>query len=197
MWSLYTKDPNEHWILLSIISSFKRMREYQSRGLPWLIDVLKSSSEIEVKEDGEQTQVRRRSPVSEPKSSMERSVYAKGFPIPPCTTPSFSSLSEEQLQLKLESYFASFASVMSVRMRRDEAKKFKGSVFVEFSGPEGVDAFLLDPEADDGKATRTWEGYELVIMTKYIPLTHRQRLVLTNRQGRILRYENQRKRLDR
>lgn len=172
MWSLYTKDPVEHWIPLAVIASFKRMREYQSKGTPWLVDVLKGSSEIEVKEADAASEVliRRRTAPAEPKSSLERSVYAKGFPIPPCSTPSFPDLTEEVLQIKLESYFALFAPVVAVRMRRDEAKKFKGSVFVEFATAQGVDDFLLgsddEPKGENGKAKRVWEGYDLIVMTK-------------------------------
>ncbi len=45
-------------------------------------------------------------------------------------------------------------------MRRDEEKKFKGSVFVEFTEMSGVEAFLnADPKPK-------WDGKDLVIMSK-------------------------------
>lgn len=48
-------------------------------------------------------------------------------------------------------------------MRRiDKSKEFKGSVFVEFTDFETVDKFLnADPKP-------TWEGKELLIMTKWV-----------------------------
>jgi len=49
-------------------------------------------------------------------------------------------------------------------MRRiDKSKEFKGSVFVEFTDFETVNDFLTaDPKP-------TWEGKELLIMTKWVP----------------------------
>jgi len=45
--------------------------------------------------------------------------------------------------------------------RMDKSKEFKGSVFVEFTDFETVDEFLnADPRP-------TWEGKELLIMTKW------------------------------
>ena len=50
----------------------------------------------------------------------------------------------------------------AVRMRRiDKSKEFKGSVFVEFTDFKTVEKFLnVDPRP-------TWEGKELLVMTKY------------------------------
>jgi len=73
MWSLYAAT-DEHWVPISTIASFKRMREFEPRGLTWLIDVLRTSAELEVSEDG--TKVRRLTEVREPKGAFERSIYA-------------------------------------------------------------------------------------------------------------------------
>jgi hypothetical protein len=73
MWSLHTAN-DEHWIPIATIASFKRMREFQARGVEWLVDALRTSSELEVSEDG--TNVRRITEVQEPKGAFERSVYA-------------------------------------------------------------------------------------------------------------------------
>lgn len=73
MWSLHAAT-DEHWVPISTIASFKRMREFEPRGLTWLIEVLRTSAELEVSEDG--TKVRRRTEVREPKGAFERSVYA-------------------------------------------------------------------------------------------------------------------------
>ena len=75
MWKLYTKDP-DHWIPITIVSSFKRMREYKLMGDAWVTKALRLSEELEV--DGTGTKVRRRSEVQEPKGQFERSIYAVG-----------------------------------------------------------------------------------------------------------------------
>jgi lupus La protein len=73
MWTLHTKNP-EHWVPIETIASFRRMREFQSEGLDWLVESLKSSTFLEV--DELQTNVRRTTDVREPKNQFERSVYA-------------------------------------------------------------------------------------------------------------------------
>ncbi|KAF8181038.1 hypothetical protein BJ912DRAFT_1145564 [Pholiota molesta] len=146
MWTLYSKDP-EHWISIETVGSFKRMRPYSSEGVPWLAKALELSTFLEV--DETRTKVRRTTEPQEPKNQFERSVYAKGF-----------GEEEPTLQGRLEEFFSQYGSVAAVRMRRDEAKKFKSSVFVEFNDFESVDKFLkADPKP-------TWEGKELLIMTK-------------------------------
>lgn len=91
-------------------------------------------------------------------------------------------------------------------MRRDEEKKFKvrsiirtttsaynlcndaqGSVFVEFADFSSVEAFLkADPKP-------TWEGKELLIMSKYVLPLITLGYSLIIQQGRLLRNEDQRK----
>ncbi|KAJ2921280.1 hypothetical protein H1R20_g15815, partial [Candolleomyces eurysporus] len=147
MWTLYSKDP-DHWILISTIASFKRMREYTSHGSEWLVSALRSSTFLEVNSTGDK--VRRTTEVKEPKDAFERSVYAKGFPEDEDAT----------LQQRLEAFFTTYGVINSVRMRRDENKKFKASVFAEFADFETVDKFLkAEPKP-------TFEGKELLIMSK-------------------------------
>ncbi|KAI0297854.1 hypothetical protein B0F90DRAFT_1818951 [Multifurca ochricompacta] len=147
MWSLHTAN-EEHWVPIATIASFKRMREFQPRSLEWVADVLRTSTELEVSEDG--TKVRRRTEVQEPKGSFDRSVYAKGFgdEVP-------------GLQRLLEQFFSKYGKVAAVRMRRvDGTKAFKGSVFTEFVEYKGVEAFLkADPQP-------SWDGKELLTMSK-------------------------------
>lgn len=59
-------------------------------------------------------------------------------------------------------------------MRRiDKSKEFKGSVFVEFTEFEAVDEFLnADPRP-------TWEGKELLVMTKWVFGLIRDRVTLS------------------
>ena len=63
-------------------------------------------------------------------------------------------------------------------MRRlDKSKEFKGSVFAEFTDFETVDKFV---NADPGP---TWEGKELLVMTKCVPGPHQ----IEQRSVRLLR----------
>ncbi len=73
MWTLHTKTP-EHWVPIKTIASFKRMRDYQSEGIEWLLEALQDSTFLEV--DETKTNVRRTTEVQEPKNQFERSVYA-------------------------------------------------------------------------------------------------------------------------
>jgi lupus La protein len=74
MWTLHSANA-EHWVPIATVASFKRMRQFQSKGVPWLADVLRrSESLLEVDETG--VKVRRREEVREPKDQFERSVYA-------------------------------------------------------------------------------------------------------------------------
>lgn len=83
MWTLHTANP-EHWVPLSTVASFKRMREYQPLGTEWLISALKTiSTELELDEANEN--VRRKTEVTEPKGQFERSIYAvSSFSSLPC-----------------------------------------------------------------------------------------------------------------
>ena len=73
MWTLHTANA-EHWVPIQTVASFKRMREFQPKGLPWVVDALRTSEELEVDESGEN--VRRKTEVQELKDQFERSVYA-------------------------------------------------------------------------------------------------------------------------
>jgi lupus La protein len=73
MWTLHTAN-DEHWVPISTVASFKRMREFAPLGLPWIVDALKKSEELEIDSAGEK--VRRRSEVKPPAGLFERSIYA-------------------------------------------------------------------------------------------------------------------------
>ncbi len=70
------KDP-DHWVPISTVGSFKRMREYSAHGIEWLADAIKLSDFLEVDETG--TKVRRTTEPQEPKNQLQRSVYAVCF----------------------------------------------------------------------------------------------------------------------
>ena len=117
---------------IATIASFKRMREFQPRGVEWVANVLRTSAELEVSEDG--TKVRRRTEVQKPKDAFDRSVYAVRLSLRVC----FRSLCNQYhlqkgfgeeapgLQRNLEQFFSKYGKVAAVRMRRvDGTKAFK------------------------------------------------------------------------
>lgn len=73
MWTLHSKDP-DHWIPISTVSSFKRMREFSAHGNEWLVNAIKLSDFLQVDETG--TKLRRTTEPQEAKNQLERSVYA-------------------------------------------------------------------------------------------------------------------------
>ena len=73
MWTLYTANA-EHWIPISTVASFKRMREFTPLGVEWVAKALELSKDLEVDETN--TKVRRTKEIQEPKGQFERSIYA-------------------------------------------------------------------------------------------------------------------------
>jgi len=73
MWTLYTANP-DHWVPISTVASFKRMREFTPLGVEWVAKALRLSSELEVDETN--TKVRRTTEIQEPKDQFDRSIYA-------------------------------------------------------------------------------------------------------------------------
>ncbi|KAF8124376.1 hypothetical protein EV363DRAFT_1354325 [Boletus edulis] len=147
MWTLHTANA-DHWVPIKTISSFKRMRDHSAKGHEFILRALKTSTQLEVDEKGDN--VRRTAELQKPKDQFGRSVYAKGF-----------GKEEPGLQQELEAFFEQYGGVNAVRMRRVDGKKeFKGSVFVEFADMTGVEAFLsVEPKP-------SWKGEELLIMSK-------------------------------
>ena len=154
------------------------MKEFQAFGQDWIIDAIrKLSTLLEVDDSG--SNVRRTTEVQEPKGQHERSVYAVSV-FPTASRPTARAYTrgrspsnpfsqkgfgpeEPGLQRTLEAFFSKFGNVNAVRMRRvDKSKEFKGSVFAEFTDFETVDKFVnADPRP-------TWEGKELLVMTKCV-----------------------------
>jgi lupus La protein len=73
MWALHNATP-EHWVPISTIASFKRMREFASFGVEWVAKALRLSDELEV--DEASTNVRRLTELQEPQNQFDRSIYA-------------------------------------------------------------------------------------------------------------------------
>ena len=161
------------WIPLSTILSFKRMQEIISKSSRSaticefaIVNALRSAypnSEkdalLEVSEHGDE--IRRKKELVPPSQTgqMDRSIYAKNFPEEEQVKEDSGRNGREHrngkkdydfsyLQKELEDFFGrlGLGKVNAVRMRRDDKKTFKGSVFVEWATLESSKAFLeLDP----------------------------------------------------
>ncbi|KAI9499283.1 hypothetical protein BDB00DRAFT_866768 [Zychaea mexicana] len=136
---LMEQDP-ERWISLKKISVIKAMKPLVNGDINLLIRAAESSDgEFEINE--QKTKLRNSTmPEEEEKASAEeqvekfedhlmtvnkKSIYAKGF-----------SEDSEPSRKDLGALFAPFGRVMHIKYRRDDEKKFKGSVFVEFENTD-------------------------------------------------------------
>ena len=74
MWGLHSAN-DDHWVPLATVTSFKRMKEFQTFGQEWIVNAIRQlSTLLEADESG--ANVRRKTQVQEPKGQHERSVYA-------------------------------------------------------------------------------------------------------------------------
>jgi len=81
MWGLHSAN-DDHWVPLATVTSFKRMKEFQTFGQGWIVDAIRKLSTL-LEVDESRTSVRRTTEVQEPKGQHERSVYAVSpFSIP-------------------------------------------------------------------------------------------------------------------
>lgn len=144
---------------ISIIHSFKRMRHFQPFSA--VVAALKDSTILDVVDSD--TCIQRKVPLPEDikdkpvhevqkvfeDAAMARSIYAKGF-----------GEEKPSTQFDIEAFFAPYGPTNSVRLRRDNTRSFKGSVFVEFDSEATQKAFLaLDPQPK-------WQGQDLQIKSK-------------------------------
>jgi lupus La protein len=157
------------WVALSTVLSFKRMQEIIARSSRSatisefaIVNALRAAypssdenANIEISSDG--NDIRRKQPLREPGKTdqMDRSVYVKGFPEEEQKSDSGDRREgrgqyvSSQLQKDLEKWFESLSigKVNAVRMRRDDQKKFKQSVFVEYATLESAKALVeMDPK---------------------------------------------------
>ncbi|KAI9278599.1 hypothetical protein BDA99DRAFT_567293 [Phascolomyces articulosus] len=168
---LLEQDP-ERWISLKKISVIKQMKPLVNGDLELLIRAIESSNdEFEVNEQKTKVRTVKALDLSEEKpqetkdgvpvptaAQVERfgdhlsavnkkSIYAKGFPENP-----------EPSRKELTGLFAPFGRVMHIKYRRDDAKKFKGSVFIEFESEEVAQKVVTQ--------NPSFKGKELLVMLK-------------------------------
>jgi len=138
---------DQGWVPLSIIATFSRMKKI-TEDLALVKEALKSATTIAVSADGES--VRRLAPLPEQDTSLNRTIYAKGFP------------SETGYTIEdVEKVFSKFGKILSVRIRKmKNDKQLKPSVFVEYSTTEEADAATATASQFDGK--------DLLVMKKSV-----------------------------
>ncbi|KAG5219774.1 long-chain fatty acid-CoA ligase [Salix suchowensis] len=165
MWTLHTKNP-EHWVPISTVASFKRMREHTARGLDWVVKAVRLSEELEL--DAEGVNVRRTTEVQEPKDQFERSVYAVSRSGSRNWWEKLSCIHRKALGMKTASFKESLKRSSKIwedeRCTHETGREegFQGLCFREFTDFKSVDAFL------NAEPKPTWEGKELLIMSKRI-----------------------------
>ncbi|KAL6067909.1 La protein 1 [Balamuthia mandrillaris] len=132
----------EGYVPISLIASFSRMKNL-SQDVEFIASTLKDSEVVEVSEDGKQ--VKRKIPLPQEDTSSRRSIYAKGFP-------------KDSTIEDLHEFFSKVGEVLSVRMRRNKDKSFKGSAFIEFKTEEDVSKAVSEKHA--------YKDNELLVLTK-------------------------------
>jgi len=147
---LVDKDP-EGWVEIATISSFARMKSLSTDN-EVVVNAIKSSPTLlKVSEDG--TKVKRTAPLPEnfSQKQQENSTYAKGFK---------EDTTLDAIETFFNSHLKEGEKLNAVRMRRLKDKKFKGSVFLEFSSKDAAERVAA--------LTLTFTGQEepLLMMTK-------------------------------
>ncbi|KAF3908273.1 hypothetical protein AA313_de0205420 [Arthrobotrys entomopaga] len=138
------------WVDVALVAGFNRMRRFKS--LENIKKALEDSELMELNDD--KSKMRRKHAMvmlKDPKlvdKAIARSIYAKGFGTETKTT-----------QFDLEKFFeGTGVKVNAVRLRRDDDKVFKGSVFVEFKTSEDMQKFLGLEEKPE------WEGKKMTLI---------------------------------
>lgn len=163
---LVDKEP-EGWVEIAVIASFARMKSLSTDN-EVVVNAIKSSKDLlQVSEDG--LKVKRSTPLPDTATFLQdqqgKSSYAKGF-LEETTLDQIqefftTSLTEQKVEGELK----------AIRMRRLKDKKFKGSVFLEWSSKASADAVAA--------LTLTFTGQEtpLIMMTKsaYLDMKKKER----------------------
>ncbi|RVD89734.1 uncharacterized protein DFL_000727 [Arthrobotrys flagrans] len=138
------------WVDIALVAGFNRMRRFKN-----LDNVKKALEDSELMElNEEKTKMRRKNAMvvlKDPKlvdKAITRSVYAKGFGAETKTS-----------QFDIEKFFEKTGiTINAVRLRRDDDKVFKGSVFVEFKTVEDMKKFM---ELEDKPE---WNGQKMALI---------------------------------
>ena len=141
----------DHWVDLSVIASFKRMRELgphaAADALPAL---LASSTALRLSADG--TKLTRVTPLPSVVNADPMTVFTKGWPLTSTTIDSISAFFAQQM--------GSDSAVRSVRLRREgKEKTFEGTAWVEFADVETAEKVVAgSPYTYTGEQKERVEG---------------------------------------
>jgi len=113
---------NDGWVPIDVISTFSRMKA-MTDDVALITAVARTTASLVVSEDGKK--VKRKEPIPEKDTINERSIYVKELPVD--GTASIEAVGE---------HFSQFGSVLSVRLRRDPDKAFRGKAYVEMASIE-------------------------------------------------------------
>lgn len=177
------KEDPDGWVSLATMTKFNRLKSL-STSLKIISTAIRKSKSNLIEVSRDNVYVRRTPEKPLPDNSEERrvdilnrSVYAKGFP----TNVSLD---------KLMAYFEAMGPTDSVFMRRDQDRKFKGSVFVTFGTQALANKFLKDNSAN-------YDGNPLVRIPKQ---QYHEKQMEEKKERRLerlrIKQEEQRKKLE-
>ncbi|SCU84412.1 LAFA_0D09824g1_1 [Lachancea sp. 'fantastica'] len=159
-----TAEKNEGWVPISTIATFNRMKKF--RPVDKVVETLRTSTVLEVSEDGEN--VKRRVPLDlQHDAKLERgkrTVVVQNFDFSKNGEHKLSEEEKTELQENVEGFFGKLGSVSQVRLKKDHRKNFNGTVIVEFADEKDAQQFVDTYGAD--KETLSFEGRKLDVFSK-------------------------------
>ncbi|OAG28926.1 lupus La protein [Nematocida displodere] len=135
---------NDGWAPLSVINKFNRMKTFNKTPAE-LEEALGASQVLEV----DSGRIRRKAPVPENHNALERTLLIKNLPL-------YMTMED------VEEYFSQYSDKIAlIRMRRDDKKVFRGSIFLELISEADLPLFMgLSLKAEHTKATANPETTE-------------------------------------
>ena len=144
-------DP-EGFIPIAVLLTFNKMKTMKA-DVPKIVEAIQDSDIVHLNEDN--SKIKKASPLPEEDDSKARTIYAKGYPTDDSDI-TIDFISQE---------FSKFGKVNLVKFRRDDAKAFKGSCFIEFS----TEAEALNALAEcnkDGKVSISYKDNNLLCVMR-------------------------------
>lgn len=128
---------DDGWVSLEVLTTFNRLKQL-SEDKNVIAEALKKSKSGLLQVDKENTKIRRDPSKPLPEYNKERKDDLKSRTIYARNIPRETGLDE------VEAFFTKYGSVEHITMRKDDDKKFKGSVFVLFVDQSSVEKFLKE-----------------------------------------------------
>jgi len=140
----------EGYIAVKFLLECNRLKKLTT-DLALVLKSIKDSSVVVVNADS--TMIKRKNPLPENDTSLARSIYSKGWP----KTKTLDQVTE---------FYKPYGKVLSVFMRKNLNKEFKGSVTVEFSTEEEAKSALAAAPQPSG-ATLTYQTKDAWLTEKH------------------------------